>query len=122
MEYVLSENNEKIFPHDIKEKTESKKHEEPVMSDLPSQDSDFTNEENHCSDETKLLLQVSLKSGQTVLYSQLSAMPREMGDMPPCALCPIGFWRPCPKTVTKFQNQFFKQTIKVPIVKKSNLQ
>lgn len=109
MEYVLSENDEKIFPHDNKENTESKRNEEPVMSDLPSQDSDFTNEENHCSDEAKLLLQVSLKSSQTVLYSQLSAMPREMGDMPPCALCPIGFWRPYPKTVTKFQNQLLKK-------------
>lgn len=67
MEYVLSENNEQIFPHDNKEKTESEKHEEPVISDLRSQDSDFTNEENHCSDEAKLPLQVSLKSGQTVL-------------------------------------------------------
>lgn len=122
MEYVLSENNEKIFPDDNKEKTEREKHEEPVTSDLPSQDSDFTNEENHCSDEAKLLLQVSLKSGQTVLYSQLSAMPREMGDTPPCALCPIGFWHPCPKNRDKISKPTLKKTIKVPIVKKSNLQ
>lgn len=83
MEYILSENNEKIFPHDNKEKKESKKHEEPVMSDLPSQDSDFTNDENHWSDETKLLLQVSL----------------------------LVFGAPVLKTVTKFQNQLFKKTI-----------
>lgn len=118
MEYVLSENNEKIFPDDNKEKTESEKHEEPVISDLPSQDSDFTND--HCSDEAKLLLQVSLKSGQTVLYSRLSAMPREI--CPPAPFAQLVFGTPVLKTVTKFQNQLFKKTIKVPIVKKSNLQ
>lgn len=66
------------------------------MSALPSQDSDFTNDENHCSDETKLLLQVSL----------------------------LVFGAPVLKTVTKFQNQLFKTnyTKKVLIVKKSNLQ
>lgn len=107
MEYVLSENDEKIFPHDNKEKTESEKHEEPVMSDLPSQGSDFTNEENHCSDEAKLLLQVSLKSGQTVLYSQLSAMPREMGDMPPAPFAQLVFGAP----VLKNRDKISKPTL-----------
>lgn len=96
MEYHLSEN---IFPRDNKRKTKSERNEEPVISDLRSQDSDFTNEENHCSDEAKFPLQVGriMVEDQVRLMCIVSSVlcwPRGLGDMSPRALCLIGFFAP----------------------------